>query len=102
MWVEQLPPGLARDHRRRCVDAFRRALFGTGSTPQALNADLMVTFPPCFGGPQAKSYVHIPTMSRKLSRLPYLSNPHHALQALKANLAKLLALDNDIIRCGAE
>jgi len=34
MWVEQLPPGLARDHRRRCVDAFRRALFGTGSNPQ--------------------------------------------------------------------
>ncbi len=30
MWVEQLPPGLARDHRRRAVESFRRHLFAQG------------------------------------------------------------------------
>ena len=36
MWVEQLPPGLARDHRRRCVEVFRRNLFSTGSNAGSL------------------------------------------------------------------
>ena len=40
MWVEQLPPGLARDPRRRCVEAFRRFLFTPGSGPPSLKMHL--------------------------------------------------------------
>lgn len=40
MWVEQLPPGLARDPRRRCVEAFRRFLFAPGSGPPSLKMHL--------------------------------------------------------------
>ena len=40
MWVEQLPPGLARDPRRRCVEAFRRLLFSPGSNPASLKLHL--------------------------------------------------------------
>ena len=41
MWVEQLPPGLARDPRRRCVEAFRRLLFAPGTTPASLKSHLV-------------------------------------------------------------
>ncbi|KAG1662637.1 hypothetical protein FOA52_009622 [Chlamydomonas sp. UWO 241] len=40
MWVEQLPPGLARDPRRRCLEAFRRLLFAPGSGPPSLKLHL--------------------------------------------------------------
>ncbi|KAL6759499.1 hypothetical protein V8C86DRAFT_2573506 [Haematococcus lacustris] len=40
MWVEQLPPGLARDQRRRCMEVFRRQLFGPGSSPATLKSHL--------------------------------------------------------------
>jgi NIMA (never in mitosis gene a)-related kinase len=40
MWVEQLPPGLARDTRRRCVEAFRRLLFAPGTGPASLKSHL--------------------------------------------------------------
>ncbi|GAX79138.1 hypothetical protein CEUSTIGMA_g6578.t1 [Chlamydomonas eustigma] len=40
MWVEQLPPGLARDNRRRCVEAFRRLLFASGTGPASLKSHL--------------------------------------------------------------
>jgi NIMA (never in mitosis gene a)-related kinase len=41
MWVEQLPPGLARDPRRRCVEAFRRLLFAPGTGPVSLKSHLV-------------------------------------------------------------
>ncbi|GIL90749.1 hypothetical protein Vretifemale_18423, partial [Volvox reticuliferus] len=40
MWVEQLPPGLARDHRRRAVESFRRHLFAQGSNAGTVKASL--------------------------------------------------------------
>lgn len=40
MWIEQLPPGLVRDPRRRCVEALRRAMFGPGSSAASLKAHL--------------------------------------------------------------
>ncbi|GLC33389.1 Serine/threonine-protein kinase Nek10 [Pleodorina starrii] len=40
MWVEQLPPGLARDHRRRAVESFRRHLFAQGSHAGSIKASL--------------------------------------------------------------
>eukprot|EP00195_Chlamydomonas_chlamydogama_P014873 CAMPEP_0202909088 /NCGR_PEP_ID=MMETSP1392-20130828/48237_1 /ASSEMBLY_ACC=CAM_ASM_000868 /TAXON_ID=225041 /ORGANISM="Chlamydomonas chlamydogama, Strain SAG 11-48b" /LENGTH=1008 /DNA_ID=CAMNT_0049598709 /DNA_START=59 /DNA_END=3081 /DNA_ORIENTATION=- len=41
LWVEQLPPGLQRDHRRRCVELFRRHLFGAGSSASTVKAQLV-------------------------------------------------------------
>ncbi|KAK9804225.1 hypothetical protein WJX72_002077 [[Myrmecia] bisecta] len=40
MWVEQLPPGLARDPRRRCVERFRRFLFQPATHAGAIKSHL--------------------------------------------------------------
>ncbi|MEW5320039.1 MAG: hypothetical protein WDW38_011144 [Sanguina aurantia] len=40
MWIEQQPPGLSRDHRRRCVETFKRSVFGPGSHAASLKVQV--------------------------------------------------------------